>query len=553
MAPAEAGASSAELDSVDNDGSTFSCMQQQLLTTPPPTPSANDDDGYVPMVGLHFEARRSEMQALEICDEPQDESESYNFRRSARRSVLLRLGEVQGSDMEGLADIFDPYWKTSDKISMMTYISIIVSAGTFSLSRAVAKCGFIPGFFAIVGFSCLQTFLAFRVVEMPQFLKQNVENTGGIAKLLMSRNCAVAYALLSIVAWWSMCSTEFDNIMDFIDVLMNRDGSSVFYLTTVRWVSAGLIVPFVVGTGVLGRSRGCSGQDLQKVSVYSCYAMFAVGAIELICAISHGLAEPDSHYIWVGKAKQIKSGILDMIPAFYGIAILPHLVADMLHPQNAKKIIAKASVWICAFYVSVGIGCYFGWGNTVKRMRPLKRMFLLGSQYQNAAYVISILVVVKTVLTFPIMFVPLCREVEAMLDVQNSPALALRLPWALRQQQNKRRMLRIVLLIMTMLPSLMTERARLIMRGFSTHVPLILIHFTLPIVLAFVALLVHQRLSCQQGAGGGMAGAREPYMCSNFYVHLLITFLTALFMTIFTTFNMGYWILDFISIQWHRS
>lgn len=44
-----------------------------------------------------------------------------------------------------------------------------------------------------------------------------------------------------------------------------------------------------------------------------------------------------------------------MTLAFGGIAILPYVLADMLQPENARKVVLKASVRITVFYLSVSM------------------------------------------------------------------------------------------------------------------------------------------------------------------------------------------------------
>ncbi|CAK9002537.1 Aa_trans domain-containing protein [Durusdinium trenchii] len=164
--------------------------------------------------------------------------------------------------------------------------------------------------------------------------------------------------------------------------------------------------------------------------------MFAICAVEMSCAFIHGMfalsdAPPDYHSV----GPNIPGGLFDMVLAFGGIAILPYVLADMLQPENSRKVVIKATTQIMFFYLSVAMICYFGWADSIQHETPLRLMMSMSTGYQYAARIISFLFIIKTVTTFPLTFWPLYREVEALLDLHEVPGLQLQLPWAIRRQR----------------------------------------------------------------------------------------------------------------------
>ena len=159
------------------------------------------------------------------------------------------------------------------------------------------------------------------------------------------------------------------------------------------------VVPFTLFFWVMG-SLIKSPTPKKGALIYDMVAgllRLAIGLIEMACAFSHGIAtwfsDQPNNYCMVGK--RIPEGLFDMGMAFGGIAILPYVLADMLNPRNAKKVVVKATTRIMLFYLSVAMIGYFGWADTIEKRAPLQVMMQKGFWYQNAARIISALFVLK--------------------------------------------------------------------------------------------------------------------------------------------------------------
>ena len=65
---------------------------------------------------------------------------------------------------------------------MNAYMAILLGAGTFRLSRAIARCGYLVGFAALLFFSLMHIFVCLRLVEVPQLIQQDVPNAAFLAQ-----------------------------------------------------------------------------------------------------------------------------------------------------------------------------------------------------------------------------------------------------------------------------------------------------------------------------------------------------------------------------------
>eukprot|EP00931_Biecheleriopsis_adriatica_P122732 TRINITY_DN97751_c0_g1_i1.p1 TRINITY_DN97751_c0_g1~~TRINITY_DN97751_c0_g1_i1.p1 ORF type:complete len:567 (-),score=108.31 TRINITY_DN97751_c0_g1_i1:20-1486(-) len=464
------------------------------------------------------------------------ELRSYNFTRSARKSILLSLGVSPVADpSSGTAqDTLRPYSKASDDACVNAYMSCLLGAGTFRLSSAIHRCGMFIGVGALLAMSLFHIFMCLRLVEVPQLIEQDVANTTSLAKVFFSRKGAVLFAVMSIIGWFGACAVQLQSVAN--DVLRAFAGSAPSLELEVKLIcAAGLAVVMVP------MSLKTSAKDLQTGASYALYSMLLVGAVEMTCAFTHGMyrwrdctegTETCPTYALFGS--NICLGIFDMGLAFGGVAILPYVLADMLNPQNARKVVLKASSRVMVFYLAVSVTCYFGWAETIEYTSPIEMMMQMqGQGYHHAARVISFLFVVKTVFTLPIIFWPLCREVDAFLDLDEDPSLQLQLPWAIRRQQHFKVMLRMFLVMLTLSTTLLDQVWKNDVVSFVIMMSLAVGQFMFPGCVAALAIRWHEKklLEGRERSGPRVAeGQREVrYLFSSFRTHYVIVHFTAVF------------------------
>ncbi|CAE7773407.1 unnamed protein product [Symbiodinium sp. CCMP2592] len=470
------------------------------------------------------------MEAFEISDalsqEAMSEMRSFNFCRSARKSILLSLGVSEGAapSPEMTQDILRPYSKASDLACVNAYMAILLGAGTFRLSRAISRCGWLVGFGALTCLSLFHIFICLRLVEVPQLIERDVPNATFLAKIFLLSRSYLFYAVLSMLSWYGACAIQLQNV--FLNVLsvvtpdMEQHADDFEDLDTpFGWKIVGTILLAIV---IVPLSLKTSAKDLQTKASYAVYSMLAIGIIEMTCASIHGFAtwfsDQPNDYCMVGK--QIPQGLYDMGMAFGGIAIWPYVLADMLNPGNAKIVVVKATTRIMFFYLFVAMIGYFGWARTIEKRTPLQQMMEMGLWYQNAARIISALFVLKTVTTFPLTFWPLYREFEALIQLDDSPGLQLHLAWAIRRQ----RLLKIatkVLLVTTCISNLLLplETKRYLMAIFM-GLPLNVGQFVFPACVGCLAIRRHRQILKMRNEAVEPGGRSEAkYVCNSLEVH----------------------------------
>eukprot|EP00933_Yihiella_yeosuensis_P063245 TRINITY_DN66354_c0_g1_i1.p1 TRINITY_DN66354_c0_g1~~TRINITY_DN66354_c0_g1_i1.p1 ORF type:complete len:618 (-),score=67.53 TRINITY_DN66354_c0_g1_i1:32-1885(-) len=437
------------------------------------------------------------VQAFEISDRLTEEAMAgigeYNFQRSARKSIMLSLGVAlpggtDGSDKTTL----DAYSKASDNACVHAYMCCLLGAGTFGLSRAIAKCGFMVGIFVLFGFCVLHTTICLRLAEVPQLIQCNVEHTPGLAKVFFWPRWARLFAILSIVQWYGASSFQVSSVVKTKNSILARDVRN-----HVLGMSTEIVISIIFFLALVFLSRKASAKDLQTKSWHAVVAMLMVGGIEVICAMLKGLlammhGDVGRHDLWYGE--QILDGILDMVLAFGGMAILPYVLAEMLNPQNAKKVVWEATVYVNIFYMVIATTCYFGWGSDILVETPLEQLDKMDKWQpmpQIASRVMNALFIVKTGYTFPILSWALQREVFAFLELEKSPAVKLQLPWALQQLKDRKAAIKVVLVGLAFIPAFLQEETAEFYRTLFTFA-VILIHMCFPTVFAALAVRFHQ-------------------------------------------------------------
>jgi len=258
-----------------------------------------------------------------------------------------------------------------------------------------------------------------------------------------------------------------------------------------------------------------SAKQLHIVSKYAVRSMLAVAAVEISCALSHLLwnyktiehrAWPSIHHdgeddTWLDgiSLEGVEEGVYGMLMAFAGCGMMPYVIAEMLHPQNAKKVVNKAVWSVGSFYVVVGMTCYFGWGQEIEKTDPMKIMVGLGDPYPQLAGLMLVMFVVKTVCSYPLFFWPLIREIDAVLALHESPSVELRLPWAVRQHQKLKIALRVTTVLLTLGPLLLLDCDSQALFKELFVVVVVLVQFLAPAALALKSIVIHKRKIQERG------------------------------------------------------
>jgi len=472
--------------------------------------------------------------------------DDFVFQRPVRRSVLLSLGVAPGRDSKPRPDTTDVYTKCSDDVSLMTYMAITIGVGTLDLSEAVAKCGYIPGIICLLSLAGIHLFLACRIIEVPYHLqKHDLGTFGDIAKAslpecLPSKLWMLVF-MLGLMQWFGSCSIYLTVLLTAIDNIFC--GGERCVLPYMK---------MIIGMFLIYPAFKTKASDLMLASKVSLCCMFMLGGIELVCALIFGITAPVNDHDSFGD--EIGPGIRDMMLAFSGVGIWPFIVSEMLRPQQAKQVAARAIGCTTGFYTMIAMTCYFGYGVKIKNGEedPIKVLNDNGGVFSKAAVLISFFLMVKTVATFPLYFWPLCREVETYFRLEDMLCMELGLPWAFRRVQGIKASIRVGLLFLTVCPTFCSDYEPF--KEFMKAV-VFLVQFFFPSWFAVFAIQKHLRILGNKGTADGASSAlcfdKKRYFFGNISLHVVATGTLAVITTV-----MGYFFIeDLLMKLWelHRS
>jgi amino acid permease len=430
----------------------------------------------------------------------------FAFQRPAKRSIMLDLGVV-GHQRESVANATsatsDIYTKASDSHTQTTFLAVMIGVGMFDLSRAMAYCGYLLGPLLLLFVAFIYHFLCQRVIEVPHMFRRNIETYGDIAKVCFG---AIPYRIvvaLVVCNWFGMVAIHMTYMLEYADTMFCNDRKCI-----PAYMKIGLtpcLVPLIFKT---------TNKDLRKFSVVSLYSMGMIAVIELTCAVGHGFQDVlrgnHTGYQAVGDREDWACGVQSMVLSFNGLGILPYIVSEMMSPENASKAITSACRKKAVFYIAVGVIAYFGWGNNVERKSPIKELRELGESYTTyywAALCMNLLFLVKSLVTIPLFFWPLSREIDSYLAMEKRASVQLRIPWAIRQAKNHKTAARVFLLVLTIVPTLFPDYRYF--KAFLVAVPLNLVQFWLPSVFGLLAIIAHIRFLKRERAQAAALHAHQ--------------------------------------------
>eukprot|EP00913_Durusdinium_trenchii_P014162 g13290.t1 len=192
-------------------------------------------------------------------------------------------------------DILRPYSKASDQACVNAYMATLLGPGTFRLSRAISRCGWLIRFGALLCCSLMHIFICLRLVEVPQLIQQDVPNAAFLAKVFLHRRVYRIVAILSVLSWFGGCAIQLQNVISNVITVVASDIAE----NTVP-LGLKIIVTLMLAVAIVPVSLKTSAKDLQTKASYAVYSMFAICAVEMSCAFIHGMfalsdAPPDYH------------------------------------------------------------------------------------------------------------------------------------------------------------------------------------------------------------------------------------------------------------------
>lgn len=551
--------------------------------------SAHDSKGYVTVDDEMIQSLTTQHFAVSVCGEmgqstsivpPFEEmAEKFRFERSARRSFVgnLGLGANVGHDVSRSGELpgrrrevssMDVYAKINDESCVNIYFACLVGIGSFSLSSALAKCGLIPGLIAMTFFSGVHVFLCHRLVEVPQLIEQSFELYASLAKATLPRAMYKITAFSCILTWFTGCYMfQKASLANVVKSMYPLDGDPDMKLDMcfgfLKPIFIIILIPLSWYTNVALVSRAAKWQVR---------AMIAAGTLECLAALVYLFVRWGHVNFWNCRAwgNHITDGLQSMALAHIGIGILPYIVAEMIYPKHATKVINKACGRITTFYMLIAVLGYVGWGDDVLKCEksPLIAMIdvvqTLPESYRGlrwfyyiCAYLVVLCFTVKTMCAFPMFLWPLVRECEGFLRIEDSPAAEIILPWATQGKSKRRLRLKAALVILMIVPLMLPGKAYVFVLELSIYGPMCFTHLALPALAAFVGIWKHweavdlrqaRQLTLRQIENGGMsvfattpANRTRPYFCGKFIVHFWASALSALLMMVFCSVVLFQW------------
>jgi len=443
----------------------------------------------------------------------------YAFRRHVRGSVMMRLGmaptAAKGAG-SGTGNIEDVYAKTSDEFAEKMYMAMMLGLGSMELSKGMARCGYIMG---LVFFGCLSAvhlFLCHRLSELPHHFRRNVEKYGDLARETFNFVGWKVVIVLITMSWFGTCTIYLTDCFKAVDTVFGC-GQRIIP-AHYKFLLFFPLLPLVFRTNAA---------SLRRASIVSLYSMFAMGGIEALAAVYNGVTDhmgeqtvehtavpfkKNSTSIEGGFAFRdvdlfrMTNGLKCFVLAFSGIAALPYVIAEMTMPQNAKIMITKAWRKITIWQCTVAVLCYFGWGDNMASgsRDPLNELIRKAEQAEEAedthrqvifkftAILICILMMLKTIATFPLCFWPLCRELLGAIPEGGNRKIdmELQLPWAVERARVVEVCVRVAMLVLALVPAFLDDYSKF--KTFMTCGPSSFVNFALPALFALLGILSHR-------------------------------------------------------------
>lgn len=347
------------------------------------------------------------------------------------------MDPFDASSAWALTDVIDPYTKAPDEFCIASLIAISIGPGALYLPGAMSYCGFVPGSALMCMVFFMQHSLAQRMIEAPELLCQDLELYTDIARSCFSPHthggCVAFLALLlckimHLLALFGSCVVHMLTISWILDSIWNgfednpEEHGWVYRLGAATLCLFILLLPAgFLSTHVRGMWRS------SRICVW---IMRLVLATVMVTAFLRRVVDGSKSVSYTPFADfdGVLLGLAYITFAFNGLQYLPYVFADMYSPGNATKVCTKVYRQIFIFYVVLTCSGYIGWGDEVRHNGNTTILTT-----PDIGWLLQILMLVQAIASYPLVFAPLARTVECVLELESAPQLSLHLPWAIRQ------------------------------------------------------------------------------------------------------------------------
>lgn len=440
--------------------------------------------------------------------------QKFLFRRSARKSVflLLGLGYSPRNSLHGPSPV-DVYSKTTDGACCAIYTACVVGVGMLALPGAMVRCGVIPGGIALSAMSLAHHFLSQRMLEVPSLVERNLDSLSAMLRAVTSRGWARTMLAAAMFSWYTGCVMIERTMLDHLTKITNLRNVHLQELMAapecamacgnllderfwwLKPVFAISMIPFAFRVKMKVVERG------SKISLV---AMMLIMLVDWAAAITYsllGMKGPEDVLPMYGD--DFYSGLHGIMLCYIGLARLPYIAGEMLHPQHAKEVIARASRYSTLLYFVMALVGGWGWGSRLSvyelspimlaavQMREVERP-LASAFFYVLACVWLLALFVKMLATFPLFLWPLLREVDILFALDRTPACEIRLPWAMAKVRRKKALVRVALCLSTSLPLYFSASAWSTFKAILLGLGVTGVNFVVPSIIAFMAILAHR-------------------------------------------------------------
>jgi len=284
------------------------------------------------------------------------------------------------------------------------------------LPGAVAECGWLPGFLALGSLFILQLALVNVIIEAPRLAEKSLESYEDIARACLGRPGYVIASVTIFGAFFAGCTAYLSTAASLVPRPNNCKCDVAFVGVCL------LVLPPVAFKYLQVRALNLT----SKIAVVSMYMLIVLVAC---CGVTNRLFFFASTYTAVTDLQGFLSGLCDMALTFTTLNYFPYLLADMYDPEDAWKVCNSVYRHIALCYWCIAAFGYIGWGDAVARDVATS----IVSLSSLAGLVFHAILIVRSLAAFTLLFAPLTRSVQAALPLEQDPALAIGLPWALRR------------------------------------------------------------------------------------------------------------------------